>query len=187
MSFSYWGADKVTVQKSTVMKKNRLPASTRGGLRSGRRGSPLGTAAYGRESSANAKFGTRLVADDSPAKLGGTRPTSRRHGPVTSPTGSRRPSNHTEESATTTKSAVTKRPAWDGSTRTTPSAPAAATATARRPRANSHSTLTASTSTQLQTTPVSKVASIAPSEDSGVGMYRKLMVNNPSFEDHDPN
>jgi hypothetical protein len=27
-----------------------------------------------------------------------------------------------------------------------------------------------------------KVASIAPSEDSGVGMYRQMLAHNPSFE-----
>ena len=63
MSFSYWGADKVTVQKP-VLKGRAVVATRRGG----------GVASYGRESSANAKFGTRLVSDGSTH----TRPASRR-------------------------------------------------------------------------------------------------------------
>jgi len=59
MSFSYWGADKITLQKPALK-----PRHTAGGP--SRRVSPGGTS-YARESSANAKFGTRLVSGDQDA------------------------------------------------------------------------------------------------------------------------
>ena len=52
MSFSYWGADKATIHKSVVKSRQTSNISRKGAL------SPL---AYRRESSANAKFGTRLL------------------------------------------------------------------------------------------------------------------------------
>jgi len=157
MSFSYWGADKVTVQKTTV--KKRVPIR-------GRRGSPLGTGAFGRESSANAKFGTRLVADDSPAR-GGLRPSSRKHlSPSHNPTGARS-RTVTSEDGSTSKATTTPKPAWVSSTRTT---------TPRTSRAVSQST------TRPAESLANKSSSIAPSEDSGVGMYRQIMAQNPTFE-----
>ena len=62
MSFSYWGADKVTVHKP-VIKGRTTPGLSRKGS-----GAP---SSYGRESSANAKFGSRLVShgDGHPPRL----------------------------------------------------------------------------------------------------------------------
>jgi hypothetical protein len=162
MSFSYWGADKVTVQKTTV--KKRVP------LRGGRRGSPLGTAAYGRESSANAKFGTRLVTEDSAAKAAGLRPSSRKHlSPAYSSTGRRTVTN--SEDGNTGRVTTAPKPAWDSSTRT------ARTTPSRTSRAISQST-----TNRLTESSANKSLSIAPSEDSGVGMYRQIMAQNPTFD-----
>ena len=55
MSFSYWDAYKVTIHKPVVKPRQNSNGSCKGAL------SPLG---YGRESLANAKFGTRLLNPD---------------------------------------------------------------------------------------------------------------------------
>ena len=55
MSFSYWGADKVTIHKPVAKPRKTSNSSRKGAL------SPLG---HGRESSANVKFGTRLLNPD---------------------------------------------------------------------------------------------------------------------------
>lgn len=153
MSFSYWGADKVTVQKPVL--KGRAPVTRRGG----------GVASYGRESSANAKFGTRLVSDGSSH----TRPVSRRLQSVT-PTPRRPPPP--EEGPNYARATIT-RPAWDTSTRS-PIPPVT-----KRPR----NTSAASPSTRTPNTNGAKspVASPAPSEDSGVGLYRQMLANDPSL------
>ena len=52
MSFSYWGADKITIHKPVTKPRQTSNSSRKGAL------SPLG---YGHESSANTKFGTRLL------------------------------------------------------------------------------------------------------------------------------
>lgn len=154
MSFSYWGADKVTIQKPVV--RPRHP-----GAHGGRRGMSGGSS-YARESSANAKFGTRLVSGESPNS---NRPASRR---TQGTPASRRPPPL--DDAQSAKATVT-RPAWDSS----PRSPPAATAPAKRVR---NVSLT-NTSTR---TPVNKeFASPAPSEDSGVGMYRQMMAQDPSL------
>ena len=59
MSFSYWGADKVTLQKPLVKPVPGRPAAAR----TTRPGAAAATG-YSRESSANAKFGTRLVSGE---------------------------------------------------------------------------------------------------------------------------
>lgn len=155
MSFSYWGADKVTLQKPLV--KHRP-----GGFGSRRNGPSIPTG-YSRESSANAKFGTRLVSDSS-----GARPSSRRN--VTTP--NRRPA--TSDEGHSVKVTVT-RPAWDGSTRT----PANAAHLMKRSRNTSQNSGATRTTT---TAPSNKVlASPAPSEDSGVGLYRQMIANDLSL------
>lgn len=156
MSFSYWGADKVTIQKPVI--RPRQPVGVR-------RGSPGGSS-YGRESSANAKFGTRLVSGES---TNANRPASRRTQAGTP--ASRRPPQIPDDSQST-KVTVT-RPAWDSS----PRSPAPTPVPAKRTRNISQ------TSTSVTRTPVnnSKVSSPAPSEDSGVGLYRQLMAQNPSL------
>jgi len=158
MSFSYWGADKVTLQKP--MAKHRpgpgLPGSRRG---------PSVPSGYSRESSANAKFGNRLVSADS--SLAAARPGSRR---TTTP--HRRPPAPPDEGHSV-KVTVT-RPAWDGSTRT----PATSANSMKRSRNTSQT----SAATRTTTTPSNKVlASPAPSEDSGVGLYRQIIATDRSL------
>ncbi|KAK7693345.1 hypothetical protein QCA50_002913 [Cerrena zonata] len=156
MSFSYWGADKVTLQKPVVK-----PRAVSGN--GARRGGPSNTqtTAYGRESSANAKFGTRLVSAEVP---NGNRPASRRT--QTTPT-SRRPTT-SEESHAVKVTVTSNRPAWDGSTRAT------STPVPKRSRNVSQNSSAARNA-------ATKLASPAPSEDSGVGFYRNLVQQNPSL------
>ncbi|KAL4250395.1 Endocytic & GEF Adapter [Abortiporus biennis] len=162
MSFSYWGADKVTLQKP-VVKPRQVSGN------GPRRGSTnTATTAYARESSANAKFGTRLVSADN--AHGGPRPASRRTQatPI-----SRRPAQSDEGHSV--KVTVTRdRPAWDGSTR----ANANATPVPKRSRNVSQ---TSAAATRTPVSAATKLASPAPSEDSGVGLYRNLMLNDPSL------
>ncbi|KAL0947002.1 hypothetical protein HGRIS_013147 [Hohenbuehelia grisea] len=158
MSFSYWGADKVTVQKPVI--KGRAPPT-------GTRRTAANTPSYGRESSANAKFGTRLVSDGHGSPSGG-RPASRRTlgAGTTTPT-PRKPS--ADDGPNYAKATVT-RPAWDTSTRNvTPTS-------ARRVRNTSQTGPTTGSSTRLAAPPagstskggVSSPSSPAPSEDSGL-------------------
>lgn len=160
MSFSYWGADKITLQKPVLKpKQHAVGGSTR-------RVSPGGTS-YARESSANAKFGTRLVSGDQSPAL---RPASRK-----TPTA---PSTKTRvipsDDSHSVKATVT-RPAWDTSTRGNPPA--------KRPRQTSQSssatraTVTATTPTNNNKPQLSPVAS----EDSGVGLYRQIVAQDPSL------
>jgi hypothetical protein len=146
MSFSYWGADKVTVQKPIIKGRIGVPPR-RGGH----------GASYGRESSANAKFGTRLVSGDPPASA--ARPASRRTQAAT-------PVSRRDDSS---KATVT-RPEWNTSTR-----PPLAATTAKRVRNISQT----SGAPRAITTKV--MSSPAPSEDSGVGLYRQMLANDPSL------
>jgi hypothetical protein len=158
MSFSYWGADKITLQKPMPTKQRPGP----GGL--GTRRGPIVPSGYSRESSANAKFGHRLVSADSSA----ARPSSRR---TVTPSG-RRPAAPSDEGHSI-KVTVT-RPAWDGSTRT----PATSVQSAKRSRNTSQN----SAATRTTTAPPNKIlSSPAPSEDSGVGLYRQMMANDQSL------
>ncbi|KAI0094007.1 Dbl domain-containing protein [Irpex rosettiformis] len=168
MSFSYWGADKVTLQKPVVVKPRQ------GSGNGARRGAVTPTS-YGRESSANAKFGTRLVTSpDNP--MSGVRPASRRT--QATPTG-RRPAasedNHSVR-ATVTRS---ERPEWNTSTRAT------ATPIPRKERVRNMSQTSTATRTPTQSTTAlsttNKLSSPAPSEDSGVGFYRTIIAQNPSL------
>lgn len=160
MSFSYWGADKITVQKPVVRGKPG-PGPRRGAI----------TASYGRESSANAKFGTRLVSDGS----GYPRPASRRPG-TTTPV-PRRPAtsaaSHSAEEGPNYAKATVTRPAWDTSTRTLP--PNAVVKRVRNVSQASRATTTNNTQTPVP------VKSPAPSEDSGVGLYRQMLAQDPSL------
>lgn len=177
MSFSYWGADKVTLQKPIVKPRQ----ATGNGARRG--GPPT---SYGRESSANAKFGTRLVSvGDNPS--GGARPASRRTQAGTPSI--RRPAQSDEGhsvKATITRAerdrAERDRPEWNASTR------AAVTPIPRRERTRNTSTTSTATRTPTNAAPAaasasttSKLASPAPSEDSGVGFYRTIIAQNPSL------
>jgi len=165
MSFSYWGADKITVQKPVV--KGRLGASTR-------RSTPL--ASYGRESSANAKFGTRLISADY------YRPASRRT--VNTPVNRRLAAAMTVEETPNYAKATITRSAWDSSTK-----PATLTTGSANGQRKRNASLV-STSTKATVTPVvgaapQKLLSPVPSEDSGVGLglYQKVLANDPSLSD----
>ncbi|KAF8163225.1 hypothetical protein B0H34DRAFT_694599 [Crassisporium funariophilum] len=159
MSFSYWGADKVTVQKP-LLKGRTAVSPRRGG----------GTTSYGRESSANAKFGSRLVSDGSSH----ARPSSRRTQVVT-PTSRRPPPPVVDDGPNYARSTIT-RPAWDTSTRTPLPLP--------NKRSRNTSQASAATKTPLPTAPKSPVASPAPSEDSGVGLYRQMLAHDPTLNNN---
>ncbi|GJJ12097.1 hypothetical protein Clacol_006338 [Clathrus columnatus] len=205
MSFSYWGADKVTLSHTVLNNGSNGQGSTSGGagITSGNhrkaktraplsrgtvRGRPIAPSSYtSRESSANAKFGSRLVG----ANVQGTgtdtfppRPASRK---AVTPNGSTRRTNASSASTTVTTTSslqlqpddpkiTTGRPAWDGSTK----APSTASTTSvRRPRNISQT----STNPKVvaETVRTIKVSSSAPSEDSGVGLYRQIMAQDPSI------
>ncbi|KAJ7219216.1 hypothetical protein GGX14DRAFT_590799 [Mycena pura] len=159
MSFSYWGADKITVQKPVIKGRGGGPLPRRGGAGS----------AYGRESSANAKFGTRLVSGDtSPTP----RPASRRTQAGTPI--ARRPVA-TDDSVNYAKSTITPaRPEWNTSTKS----PVPSANVAKRSR-NTSQTSAAVSSTRLAN--AKGLASPAPSEDSGVGLYRQMLAKDPSL------
>ena len=109
MSFSYWGADKVTIHKPVVKPRQTSNSSRKGAL------SPLG---YGRESSANARFGTRLLNPD--FSHSHPRPASRRT--QATPT-SRRFANSEDGHSTTRATVTATRPTWDSVTRTVTTTP----------------------------------------------------------------
>ncbi|KAF8921389.1 hypothetical protein CPB85DRAFT_1428379 [Mucidula mucida] len=149
MSFSYWGADKVTVQKPVLPNKGRLAVShpRRGGVPS----------SYARESSANAKFGSRLVSEGGSTA---TRPASRRTGI------SSRQGEYSMKSTST-------KPEWNANTRgPTP---------VKRVRNTSQTSAAASVRPAGAGASAVKLASPAPSEDSGVGLYRQMLAKDPSL------
>jgi hypothetical protein len=163
MSFSYWGADKITVQKPALKTRPIPGVNPRKGVV---------TASYGRESSANAKFGTRLVSDGSSHTA---RPSGRR---TVTPTSARRPAT-SEEGPNYARATIT-RPAWD--------------ANSRNPVVHKRQRNTSQPSSSKAPVPVpvpvpltptgpvkGPVASPAPSEDSGVGMYRQMLAKDPAL------
>ncbi|KIP09071.1 hypothetical protein PHLGIDRAFT_103281 [Phlebiopsis gigantea 11061_1 CR5-6] len=167
MSFSYWGADKVTLQKPIVKPKPAMGPSTR-------RAMP--TTAYARESSAIAKFGTRMVGDAPNV----ARPSSRRA--QATPT-ARRQAAQSDEGHSMKATVTRDRPAWDGNTRST------ATPITKKERTRNTSQTSTATRTPITapatmataTSTTTKLASPAPSEDSGVGFYRTIIAQNPSL------
>ncbi|KAH8107029.1 hypothetical protein BXZ70DRAFT_269531 [Cristinia sonorae] len=164
MSFSYWGADKVTLQKPIV--KPRQVSGT-----GARRGASTPTAAYGRESSANAKFGTRLVSGETPSAV---RPASRRTQGSATPN-ARRVAPHSDDGHTVKVTVTRDRPAWNDSTR------AVITPTQKRARNVSQNSAATATRSPAAIAAVNKLSSPAPSEDSGVGFYRDLIAADPSL------
>ena len=155
MGFSYWGADKVTVQQP-VVKGRVTPNACRGTV----------TTSYSRESSANAKFRTRLVSD------GSSHPRSTsRWAQAATPT-LRHPAQ-SDDSPNYAKATIT-RPAW-GAGAGSPVPPTAA----KRTRNTSQT----GTPNKVTTPPQKSVVSPAPSEDSGVGLYRQMLANDPSLND----
>ncbi|KAI0673097.1 Dbl domain-containing protein [Trametes maxima] len=164
MSFSYWGADKVTLQKPVVVKP-KAPVSN--GVRRPTAGPT--TTAYARESSANAKFGTRLVTPEVPHL---PRPASRRT--QATPVG-RKVTPHSDEGHSVKVTVTRDRPTWDSSTRAT-----SATPVPKRSRNTSQT----SAATRVTTTPAASsknLGSPAPSEDSGVGFIRNMVSQDPSL------
>lgn len=161
MSFSYWGADKITVQKPLI-KGRPGSQSRRGGINA---------SSYGRESSANAKFGTRLVAGEGSSS---PRPASRRA--ATTPIARRPPQS--EDSHNYSRATITQS-SWSTSNRGV-SAPQA-----KRMRNTSQNSAVRATTTppsmnsMLTNSPSKGLASPAPSEDSGVGLYRQMMAKDP--------
>jgi hypothetical protein len=168
MSFSYWGADKITLQKP-IAKPRQMSTPQPGAMR---RGPSPGGASYGRESSANAKFGTRLVSGEL-LPITSPRSTSRRNGAGT-PTG-RRAAQSDDGHSSIVKATVTRdRPAWNESTR--------GTATPKRSRNVSQTSTAVATRTPNNSgSGMAKLSSPAPSEDSGVGMYRQILAQDPSL------
>ena len=200
MSFSYWGADRVTIQKPIV--KGRTTPTSAGPRRvtptTPRAASRLGTVtptnapssfatrtdAAVRESKKDhlreQKFGSRLRSPE-PSMDGSVsaRPASRRTGAAAAGPNQRRHATNTttmststmDESVRSTTGPVASgglagvgagggRPAWDGSR--SPAPP-------KRVRNLSQTS---------GTPPVrsgAKVSSPAPSEDSGVGLYRQML------------
>ncbi|KAF8522238.1 Dbl-like domain-containing protein [Hysterangium stoloniferum] len=164
MSFSYWGADKVTLSHPAInAPKTRTPLG-----RGNTRGRTIAPSSYtSRESSANAKFGSRLVhSTDSPPY---NRPASRKATTPALQPSKRAPVASTEDAKSTITSA--SKPIWDGSTRATSTS---TTTTNRRPR-------NLSQGSSSQPVRLGKLASPAPSEDSGVGLYRQMMAQDPSL------
>ncbi|KIJ44020.1 hypothetical protein M422DRAFT_252516 [Sphaerobolus stellatus SS14] len=168
MSFSYWGADKITLSPAgTTTSKARSPLG-KGAVR----GRASGPSSYSsRESSANAKFGTRLV--NSP-EASPTRPASRkaitpasRRAAVTTTTTTATTSTMDDVKSTTTSS----KPTWNTSTRAT--SVVSGSTGVRRPRNTSQGS--------SQPPRTSKLSSPAPSEDSGVGLYRQMLAQDPSL------
>ncbi|KAG9318783.1 Dbl-like domain-containing protein [Chiua virens] len=150
MSFSYWGADKVTLQKPVLKPKQH----SAGG--SSRRVSPGGTS-YARESSANAKFGTRLVSADQVSPT--MRPASRKTQAVSSTKTRVNPSDDTP---------VEIRPQSDLAKPLSLAQLPAPTVTATTSGNNG------SSNNKPQLSPVA-------SEDSGVGLYRQIVAHDPSL------
>lgn len=158
MSFSYWGADKVTVHKPAAKGRQTI----------GRRGPGLTPLGYGRESSANAKFGSRLVHQEGQHP----RPASRR----TQATPTSRRTGHSEDGHSSVKSTITSgRPAWDASTRAATTTP---TSSAKRSRVVSQTSASGAVAPRASN---KSLASPAPSEDSGVGLYRQLIAQDSSL------
>ncbi|KAF5330316.1 hypothetical protein D9619_005788 [Psilocybe cf. subviscida] len=169
MSFSYWGADKVTIQRPVLPKGRQVTVGPR---------RTANLAAYGRESSANAKFGTRLVSDTSSHRDRDGRPPSSRRMAGT-PTARRAPLSApapTSDDSPNYARATITRPAWDTSTRS----PIPQPGTTKRVRNTS-----AGPSTKMPALK-SPIASPAPSEDSGVGMYRQMLAKDPSLNNNNP-
>ncbi|KAG6903212.1 hypothetical protein C0995_002755 [Termitomyces sp. Mi166 len=152
MSFSYWGADKITVQKPPV--KGRTPSNLRRGP---------STTSYGRESSANAKFGTRLMSGDTATT---TRPISRRT-QASTPASRRQVLDDTPNYAR----ATVTRPAWNAGN----SSPAP-------PPSSKRSRNTSQTSAATRVViPAKTVSSPVPSEDSGVGFYHQYITQDSTL------
>lgn len=180
MSFSYWGADKITLQKPVL--KPRQP----GVAGSTRRVSPGGTS-YSRESSANAKFGTRLLSSDHTSPT--VRPASRRTQTVPM-SGTRSRLNNTLDDGHSVKTMTPSiRAAKDANARSSSTNPPP-----KRPRQTSQ-TSTATTRPNVNAAAVTGSGgnggngngngkpqpSPVVSEDSELNLYRHLAAQDPTL------
>lgn len=171
MSFSYWGADRITLQKPVLKPKQPGVVGS-----STRRISPVG-ASYGRESSANAKFGSRLIsADQIPPAI---RATTKRAPTVTST----RTRVNLPDDSHSVKATVT-RPAWDTSTRSN----SANNLPKRQRQTSQTSTSTARptlspTANNGSNTHINGKPEPSPvaSEDSGLKLYRQITAQDPTL------
>ena len=159
MSFSYWGADKITLRKPVTAKQRRA-LTTQNGIR---RGPTSSVTTYNWESSANAKFGTRLLSAESNALP--PRPSSRR-------TGALPPSRQPLIDDTIAVKATVARPAWSENPWTT------STPESKRQREPSKPNPVSATRTPNNnfTTELS-----SPPEDPGIGMHRQVLAMDSSL------
>ncbi|KAG8867348.1 hypothetical protein FRC20_006028, partial [Serendipita sp. 405] len=174
MSFSYWGADKVTLTKPMARRGAPTNAS-----RPQIRLKPTAPSSFaGRESAKESKFGTRLRSPEPSVDgsvVSAVRPYSsnnRRTGFTASPQVPRRNITSTVDSKMTagsTASLVSNRPGGPGAPTL-----AATGAPVKRIR-NSSVTSGAPRIGNVKT------LSAVPSEDSGVGMYRQIIAQDPSI------
>lgn len=166
MSFSYWGADKVTLTK--VVPSKRGPANGRAPPRV----KPPSSFA-GRSSEKDAKFGTRMRSPEPSTVEGSVRPASRRTGIASPQPATRRNVASSEDSKL--GDITSSRPVWGQNTRATPV----------RPGTTPYSRARNLSQTSVQ--PTSRVingktvGSPAPSEDSGVGMYKRIVAQDPTM------
>lgn len=168
MSFSYWGADKVTLTK--VIPSKRGPANSRAPSRA----KPQAPSSFaGRSSEKESKFGTRMRSPEPSTVEGSVRPASRRTG-ITSPQPATRRNVASSEDSKL-GDITPSRPAWGQNTRAAP----VRLATTPYSRARNLS--------QTSVPPTSRVingkivGSPAPSEDSGVGMYKRIVAHDPTM------
>jgi len=182
MSFSYWGADKVTLTKP-IARRGTPTNSSRTQIRT----KPQAPSSFaGRQSEKESKFGGRLRTPEPSndgSVIGSNRPVSRRTGAAASPTMARRNLVSTVDSKMTTgsmTSLASSRPGWDGSTR----AGAAGAASAGAGSAGGQPTKRVRNTSVTSGPPRvgnAKTLSAVPSEDSGVGMYRQIIAHDPSI------
>lgn len=169
MSFSYWGADKITLQKPVLKPRQPVVGGT------SRRISPSGSS-YGRESSANAKFGSRLVSGDqmTPAMRAATK-----RAPTVASTRTR--VNPSDDSHSVR--ATVTRPAWGTGTRPNPgnNPPKRQRQTSQTSASSARPTLSPTmngnnnnSNGKLQPSPIA-------SEDSGLNLYRQITAQDPTL------
>lgn len=169
MSFSYWGADKITLQKPVLKPRQPVVGGT------SRRISPSGSS-YGRESSANAKFGSRLVSSDqmTPAMRAATK-----RAPTVASTRTR--VNPSDDSHSVR--ATVTRPAWGTGTRPNPgnNPPKRQRQTSQTSASSARPTLSPTmngnnnnSNGKLQPSPIA-------SEDSGLNLYRQITAQDPTL------
>ncbi|KAG8833772.1 hypothetical protein FRC17_010145 [Serendipita sp. 399] len=174
MSFSYWGADKVTLTRPMARRGAPSTNASRTQLRN-KLQAPSSFA--GRDPAMESKFGTRLRSPEPSVDgsvVSAVRPSSRRTGPTASPHVTRRNITSTVDSKATagsTASLISNRPGGPG-------APTLATTTIGAPVKRIRNSSVTSGGSRIGNV---KTLSAVPSEDSGVGMYRQIIAHDPSI------